>query len=202
MLGRAARLACLAAMVWAAGCRTPQPAAPRPAPALAAEEARLDRALRDLGPAVDPAESQRLARVIVGTVEEARVASGLAGGALRRNVAVNLGLRDWGLCWHWTEHLGERLRREPLRSFAFHWGCAHAGSTLREHNALVVTARGRPFAEGLVIDPWRRGGRLTWVRVADDRYPWIHEPHSEARWEGQGQGPAGPEGPERAGTGT
>jgi hypothetical protein len=138
--------------------------------------------LRDLGPSVDPSESQRLARVIVRTVEDARVASALDGGALRRNVAVNLGLRDWGLCWHWTEHLGQRLRPEPLQSLTLHWACAHSGSTLREHNALVITARGQPFAEGLVIDPWRRGGHLTWLRVAEDRYPWKHEPHSEVRW--------------------
>jgi hypothetical protein len=179
---RTATVWCLGGMFWLPSCRSPQPVAPRPAVALAADETRLALAISRLGPSVDRAESHRLAQVIVRTVEDARMASALDGGALRRNVAVNLGLHDWGLCWHWTEHLGRRLRQERLQSLTFHWACAHSGSTLREHNALVVTARDQTFADGLVIDPWRRGGHLTWVRVAEDRYPWKHEPHSEARW--------------------
>jgi hypothetical protein len=187
----ATRWTLLIASVWALAahpsCRGLRPADqsrsdPRPSAELAAEEAGLAEALRALGPSVQPAEARHVARVIVQTVEDARMTNGLAGGARRRNVAVNLGLHDWGLCWQWTELLGRRLQRESLATLHPRWACAHAGSTLREHNALVLTVRGGPFPEGLVIDPWRRGGRLTWVRVSDDRYPWKHEPWSEARW--------------------
>jgi len=167
------------------GCQAPC-AVPRPAGQLAAEQARLARALHGLGPPVSPTEAERAARSIVRTVEEARMASRLQGGAIPRNLAVNLGLRDWGLCWHWTELLGRSLKSENLRTLQVHWGCAHAGSTLREHNAVVITARGQMFATGLVVDPWRQGGLLTWIRVGDDRYPWRHEPWSEARWQAAG----------------
>lgn len=163
------------------GCQTPR-AVPRPAGHLAAEQTRLARALHGLGPPVSTTEAERAARSIVQTVEQARMANRLQGGAIPRNLAVNLGLHDWGLCWHWTELLGRSLQSENLRTLQVHWGCAHAGSTLREHNAVVITARGQTFADGLVVDPWRQGGLLTWIRVGDDRYPWRHEPWSEARW--------------------
>lgn len=139
-------------------------------------------ALRALGPSVDRQEAARVARVLVETVEEARLASRLEGGAIRRNLAINLGVHDWGLCWHWAELLGRTLQHEGVSTLELHWACAHAGSVLREHNAVVLTAVGQGFDQGLVVDPWRNGGRLTWVRVAEDKYHWSSEPGSKVRW--------------------
>lgn len=163
-------------------CRNLRAPERRAAVDLTAEEARLAGALSRLGPGVQQAEAERAANVLVQAVEEARLAGRLEGSAVRRNLAVNLGLHDWGLCWHWTELLGRRLKEEEFRTLHLQWGCAHAGSTLREHNAVVLTAPGQSFADGLVVDPWRKGGRLTWILVAQDRYPWKHEPWSESRW--------------------
>lgn len=163
-------------------CRSARLPARRAAAELVSEQAQLARALRRLGPGVQVAEAERAAHVLVQAVEEARLVGRLEGGAVRRNLAVNLGLHDWGLCWHWTELLGRRLKEEEFRTLRLHWGCAHAGSTLREHNAVILTAPGQAFADGLVVDPWRKGGQLTWIRVAEDRYPWKHEPWSESRW--------------------
>src|SRR5439155_443553 len=37
--------------------------------------------------------------------------------------------------------------------------------------ALVVTARNQPFDQGIIIDGWRRAGRLFWCQVKrDDEY--------------------------------
>lgn len=163
-------------------CRSARPPERRIAVELAAEEAQLADALRRLGPGVQLVEAERAAHVLVQAVEEARLAGRLEGGAVRRNLAVNLGWHDWGLCWHWAELLGRRLKEEEFHTLRFHWGCAHAGSTLREHNAVVLTAPGQKFADGLVVDPWRKGGQLTWILVSQDRYPWKHEPWSETRW--------------------
>jgi hypothetical protein len=183
LLGRVAWMACVVGLIGVgAGCRAPRPPEARPPDRLAAEEARLAGDLHRLSPTVAKAEANRVARVIVRTVEDARLASRLEGGAVHRNLAVNLGLHDWGLCWHWTELLGHRLQQENLRTLRLRWGCAHAGSTLREHNAVVITASNQTFDQGIVIDPWRHGGLLTWIRVTDDRYPWSHEPWSENRW--------------------
>ncbi|MFN0126165.1 MAG: hypothetical protein ACKV19_05715 [Verrucomicrobiales bacterium] len=177
---------CLTVLVLtSAGCQS-VPSRPRPVADLQVETDALARALRDLGPTVDQSEAERTAHVIVTTVEAQRLAVAMNGGPRRRNVAINLGLADWGLCWQWAEWLGRRLRQENLRTLHLHWACAHAGSLWREHNAVVVAARGQEFSDGLVVDPWRHGGRLKWILVADDRYPWKHEPWSETRWHRKG----------------
>jgi hypothetical protein len=66
-----------------------------------------------------------------------------------------------------------KLQTLQLNSVELHWGMANAGKLL-EHNTVVVTGRGQPFAEGIVLDPWRRSGALVWVPVATDTYAW-HE---------------------------
>jgi hypothetical protein len=50
--------------------------------------------------------------------------------------------------------------------------CVARPGGFREHNALVVTARGRPIEEGLVLDAWRKSGELVWAPFRADRYPW------------------------------
>ena len=38
---------------------------------------------------------------------------------------------------------------------------------------MVITARNQPFQEGIIIDGWRRAGRLYWGKVTkDDEYKW------------------------------
>ena len=88
------------------------------------------------------------------------------------NILVRLGIKDRGLCYQWTEDLMKRLTSLQLKSFSFHEGVAHRGNDLREHNTVVVTARGQEFNEGIVLDPWRNSGELYWATVITDRYPW------------------------------
>ena len=88
------------------------------------------------------------------------------------NILVRVGLKDRGLCYQWTEDLMKRLVLLKLKSYSLHRGVAHKGSDLREHNTVVVTARGQNFKEGIVLDPWRNSGDLYWTHVKDDRYPW------------------------------
>ena len=88
------------------------------------------------------------------------------------NILVRIGIKDRGLCYHWTEDLFNRLTSMELKSFILHRGVAYRGSNLREHNCVVVTARGQDFNEGIVLDPWRDSGDLYWGRVNADRYPW------------------------------
>jgi len=92
--------------------------------------------------------------------------------AVFHNLLVRIGIKDRGLCYQWTEDLMARLDSMQLKSFQLHWGVAYRGSELREHNTVVVTARGQPFEDGIVLDPWRNSGELFWARVKKDRYPW------------------------------
>jgi hypothetical protein len=83
-------------------------------------------------------------------------------------------LRERGLCCHWTEDLIASIRTLPVQKYSAHWGVSRRG-TWREHNSVVVTALGKPFQTGLVLDPWRKAGDLFWIPVAEDSYPW--QPH-------------------------
>ena len=99
--------------------------------------------------------------------------------AVFHNVLVRIGLKDRGLCHHWTEDLMKKLELLELQSYHLYWGVAHRGSELREHNSVVVAAKGRKFEEGIVLDPWRNSGDLYWIPVKDDRYPWKERPRNE-----------------------
>ena len=89
------------------------------------------------------------------------------------NTLVNLGLRKRGLCYQTAEDMYVRLRELGLKSLQLHWGVAHKDDMWLEHSGVIVTARGRPFEEGLVLDAWRHSGRLRWANVDGDRYPWV-----------------------------
>ena len=99
--------------------------------------------------------------------------------AVLHNVLVRIGLKDRGLCYHWTADLMKQLELLELKSYQLYWGVAHRGSELREHNSVVVAARGQRFEEGLVLDPWRNSGELFWTLVKNDHYPWQERPRNE-----------------------
>ena len=95
------------------------------------------------------------------------------------NIFVQMGWRDRGLCYQWTEDLMSHLMALQLKSYQLRWGVAHRGSDLREHNTVVITANGQSFEDGLVLDPWRNSGNLYWVVVKKDTYPWKELPREE-----------------------
>lgn len=131
----------------------------------------LTQQLRALSPAVQRDEAKRIAtRSFLSTEELARRYRPFGPPQLH-NFLVNTGVRKRGLCHHWARDLGQRLAATRPRSLVLRWGIARAG-TLREHNAVVVTARGQRFEEGIVLDAWRHSGRLYFGPVAGDKYPW------------------------------
>jgi hypothetical protein len=136
---------------------------------------RLQHDVADLSPDAEPAESRLVAQTVLRESYVLASQYRLTRPPIVHNALVNLKLKRRGLCWHWTEDLLARLRALPLPHFEFHWGIAHPGELFREHNSVIVTARGSEFASGLVLDPWRGSGELYWVPVATDSYPW--EPH-------------------------
>ncbi|MEK0448185.1 MAG: hypothetical protein RL088_453 [Verrucomicrobiota bacterium] len=127
--------------------------------------------LTSLSKSVHPSEATLLAQTAVE--ESARLSTEFRPMhiAWLNNNLVNSGVLDRGLCWHWRDDLFPRLFALKLRTFDLHLASARRGTSL-EHNAIVVTPRAGRFEEGIVLDPWRRGGVLVWKRVADDRYPW------------------------------
>ena len=169
-------IAAVAAAVLAlSGCATP----PASGPGFEVGEAwrnrvpALTRELVDMSGPAGAVEGEEIARLALGVVEELRGKWRPIGSPLFNNLLVNMGYRERGLCYEWTNDLLEQLEAIAPRHFDLHWGTSRWGDRAREHNAVVVTARGRPFSEGLVLDAWRKGGRLVWLPVREDiKYIW------------------------------
>ncbi|MFN0075949.1 MAG: hypothetical protein ACKVY0_05695 [Prosthecobacter sp.] len=142
-------------------------------PAEHQEKARqLSHDLQQLSPMVLAGEADRLA--LTAIEESAKLAHDFK--PLRfpwmNNGLVNIGLRRRGLCYQWRDDLFPHLHRLNLKTLNLHLTSSRR-ATMREHNAIVVTANGQRFEDGLVIDPWRQGGRLWWGRLsADKSHPW------------------------------
>jgi hypothetical protein len=138
----------------------------------------LASALLALSPTVNPTEAQRAADCAYTRSARLKHDYRIVGPAVFQNGLVNLGFRQKGLCYHWTEDLLVEMRRLNLKTLEIHWAIAHPGSIL-ESNALVLTARGQVLEGGVVLDAWRHAGHLYWNAVAADRaFPW-HEDHSD-----------------------
>ncbi|CAA6803205.1 MAG: Unknown protein [uncultured Thiotrichaceae bacterium] len=91
---------------------------------------------------------------------------------LWHNVLVNSKKRPRGLCYHWQRDLMTHFRKKKLQTFDLKEGVAYEKDYWREHNTMVVTAKGQSFDSGVVIDPWRNSGILAWAPVTNDKYPW------------------------------
>ena len=154
-----------------AGCASQ----PGPGPWMQVQTAALRDRLLQLDSRVDGNEATRLAETVMG--ESAALAREFRAvrPAWLGNYLVHLGLRDRGLCYHWANGLYPRLHKLGLRTLELHLAVAHM-DTKHEHNSIVVTARWRPFSEGVVLDAWRHSGWLWFGSVATDKYPWVPLP--------------------------
>lgn len=165
-------LICLAASVLA-GCGAPPP------PPEAQEVTRLAAAVRGLGPQVDPEEAARAARIAYEHTHRLALEYEITDPPIIHNTKVNMGLKPRGLCWHWARDMEDRLKLENFQTLDLHRAVANSDNAFRlEHSTAIVSARGEAFDQGIVLDPWRKGGRLTWATVTGDTaYNW--EPRNE-----------------------
>src|SRR5439155_538080 len=126
----------------------------------------LAKALTALATDVDPAEAQALS---VTAHTKARSLKKEYRVVLNPEFTVflyNIGMRKRGWCGHWAQDIGAELKELKLKTLVLHWGVAYPNTT-SENNALVVTTHNQPFDEGIIIDGWRRAGRIG-----------IHEPRA------------------------
>ena len=145
----------------------------------AEEIAALQNDLAALNGRTNPVEARQVAETAIRYSALLADEYELIRPAVLHNVLVRIGLKDRGLCHHWTADLMKQLELLELQSYHLYWGVAHRGSELREHNSVVVAAKGQNFENGIVLDPWRNSGELYWIRVKGDRYPWKERPHNE-----------------------
>ncbi|MSU88525.1 hypothetical protein GE300_02690 [Rhodobacteraceae bacterium 2CG4] len=159
-----------------AACGVPPGADMGPEIATPDQVAGLSRALQDLGPEVDPEEARRAARIAYDYTAVLAREYQITDTPLVHNTKVNMGIKPRGLCYQWADDLQARLAQERFRTLTLHRGIANYDKTFRiEHSTLIVSRRGDDMFAGIVLDPWRKGGRLTWVRTAEDEYDWIEQ---------------------------
>lgn len=133
----------------------------------------LTRALLALDPGVSENEARGVAQSAFTHVAVLSQRYRIVRPPQLHNVLVKLGLKQRGLCYHWTEDLLNHLEKLDLRQLHLQRVVAHRGSDLHEHHSVIVTTPENPFSEGIVLDGWRNSGVLYWSPVGEDRYPWV-----------------------------
>ena len=116
---------------------------------------------------VDPHEAELLSATAHTMSRQLAREYGVHGDPAIHNFLINIGARKRGICADYTRDIGSRLKEFHFKTLVLHWGSAYAKES-DENNALVVTARNQPFQDGIVLDGWRRGGRLFWCPVKND----------------------------------
>jgi hypothetical protein len=130
----------------------------------------LSKALSALARDVDPAEAKRISVIAHTTARSLARDYHVVLNPEFQAFLVNVGARKRGWCGHWAADIGAHLKELKPRTLVLHWGVAY-DHTSSENNCLVVTARNQPFKDGIILDGWRRAGRLFWCSVIkDDEY--------------------------------
>jgi hypothetical protein len=128
----------------------------------------LTNALIALSPrTVDPQEAALLSETAHRTSRECARDYGVTGDPAIHNYLIHIGVKKKGICADYTRDIGARLKEFHFKTLVLHWGAAYPKES-DENNALVVTARNQPFLDGIVLDGWRKAGRLFWCPVRND----------------------------------
>jgi len=146
-----------------------------------ADDASLRTRIAALSPTVSPDDARGVAYAAYMTGVELRREWRVVWLPGVQNLLVNMGARKGGLCFQWATELLVRLDALKLQTLELHW--AESGpNTGAEHNVIVVTARGQPFGEGILLDLWRYSGTLVWTHVGmDPEYHWTENKSELAR---------------------
>jgi hypothetical protein len=138
--------------------------------------ARDEKSINDLRDAivalaprsVDPHEAELLSVTAHNMSRQLAREYRVIGDPAIHNFLINIGARKRGICADYTRDIGSRLKEFHFKTLVLHWGAAYAKEP-DENNGLVVTARNQPFIDGIVLDGWRKAGRLFWCPVRKDR---------------------------------
>src|SRR3954469_11832062 len=140
--------------------------------ATSANDPVLRNRILALSPTIRPDEAERVVNCAYTTGRELAREWRVVWPPGVMNFLVNTGARKGGLCFQWATELLIRLDALKLETIELHWAesFVHTGA---EHNVIVITARGQPFEQGILLDNWRYSGQLVWTQVAmDPEYHW------------------------------
>ena len=135
-----------------------------------AKAEELASQLANLSRRVDPNEAKLLSECAYATVARLREEYRMFGTPIFNNFLIYHGLRKRGYCYQWSEDLLVTLDKLNLKSLEVRWG-EYDPNTWRENNCIVVTAKGQPFKQGIMLECCRHLGHLYFGLVASD---WEH----------------------------
>lgn len=149
--------------------------------ATSAEDAALRARLVALSPSVNPEEARRVAYIAYTTGQELARKWRMVSSPTMQSFLINIGLKKGGYCYQFATELLLRLDAQKLKTLELHWAESDA-ETDTEHNVIAVTARGQPFPQGIMLDNWRRSGRLLWGPLnGDPDHTWQENKDALAR---------------------
>lgn len=135
--------------------------------------ADLTASILAMSSGIDPEEAARAARIAYEYTAVLKAQYQITDPPIIHNMKVNRGTKPRGLCWHWAEDMENRLKAENFQTLDLHRAIANYDNWRLEHSTAIVSAKGARMEQGMVLDPWRYGGRLFWDTVQDDtRYNW------------------------------
>ncbi|HEO97903.1 MAG: hypothetical protein JW682_04855 [Campylobacterales bacterium] len=140
----------------------------------------LSQKLQALDANISVEEAEALARDIYLKSYELAEKFDLVSPPQFHNFLVNVGVREKGLCYHFSDALYLHLKSRGYERFDFHLVGANIGEYWSEHNALVVVAKGCSseaciLNNGILIDAWRDSGEVYYAKLCEDkRYHWRH----------------------------
>jgi hypothetical protein len=135
--------------------------------ATSADDPALRTRLAGLSPSVKPEEARHVTYIAYTTGLELARKWEMGSSPTMHSFLINIGVKKGGYCHQFATELLLRLETQRFKTLEFHWAESDAG-TDTEHNVIAVTARGQPFEQGIMLDNWRRSGRLLWGPLNGD----------------------------------
>lgn len=100
----------------------------------------LTQDIKALGKGVDEKEAKMFAKEALSYPRVLAEKYKLMAPANFQNMLINMGMRERGLCYEWTEDMITHLKKQNYRSFDLRWGVAFKGEPM-EHNSVVLVAK-------------------------------------------------------------
>lgn len=136
---------------------------------------KLTQDLMALGKNIDEKEAKTFAKEALSYSRELAGKYKLMAPANFHNLLINMGYRERGLCYEWSEDMMAHLKKQKFKTFDLRWGVAYKGEPM-EHNSVIAVAKGASFESGILIDPWRDSGELYWGKMEDDIiFKWVED---------------------------
>ncbi len=121
---------------------------------------------------VSKKEAYTLAKIAVLYSLELKKNYKLVSPALYHNTLINIGIKERGFCYDFTQDLIKELKKQDFKTLELRWA-VHKRGKYFEHNAVLITAKNKTFNSGIILDAWRNSGILFWSYLKEDKkYSW------------------------------